>query len=977
MWLLEDIYISKNDFKSITAVEGTYGASRIYLYNNTIYFVVDDGIKKIDENGNISYIYQNNKFDCRYVQLYNDRFYFIEEVTYMDTIIGTDIPKICFDDGLVSININGSGKKQYYYLGVDIGVDSNGVEVELITVKPLLINGGQQFVVNNNEVYAGNMKYCLNIIGYPNYMSINSKYIIGYNNYKYFCNKNDKFYTIGILGIKQLIKEDIEIESVFEFNNCNYAVGKDESIYEVTNNSVNKLGYITGIKNIFLFDNEVYSINPSSYQYKGIVKVNLLGHEIVKTDEEENRININNGLNNNRFTYDNENLYLAYGNNLRVVSNDLNLTEDYDLKYDRSGNIQKYKDKIIYLAREGIVIADNDKSEIINENFDKITQIQVYGDYVYYSEKAVSHIDNVKRVNNIKRININTREIEHLVYNAYKWAENIFQVYKNKIIYVGEDSMLYSYNIESGIAQKSNDAVSSGYTETIKLLKDNNIYFIIKGKLSKIDLDTFEKIDLGNIEEEKIKSLFDFDGQIYGVSTDEKLYKINDKSIIELGYVSSIGNVVSNGEGVYSQYNNTLINVNLKGHITQLIDKKSNIININNNLYDNYDKFTYDNENLYVARNKKLKVINKILNTEEIYNLDNEVKGEIQKYKDKLIYLSDKIIILDEDGEEVLVDEKFINKIQVYGDYVYYSCGSSKNTTIKRVNINTKKIESLIFGAYTGSNNRSFIVYQDKIVYWRDNSIYLYDIKKGVAKSSRYINTGIGLLNLFNDSLYYVVSNPSNGDKVLYSINLNNLNKKEICNFGNINIYSLFEFKDKIYALGDKGKIYNMDNVELNDIGYINADKSVLTDGINLYNVSDSKLNKVNIYISKIGNQRIMGATEKNSILEISVNGRNEKEYAVDENGNFGIKLKGVTRGDRISITRVDEAGNKSEKISIDAIYYKEDFNEDGIIDIEDISVMAINYNKTNESNEWDSILDINNDNIIDIFDLIILAKEL
>ena len=67
------------------------------------------------------------------------------------------------------------------------------------------------------------------------------------------------------------------------------------------------------------------------------------------------------------------------------------------------------------------------------------------------------------------------------------------------------------------------------------------------------------------------------------------------------------------------------------------------------------------------------------------------------------------------------------------------------------------------------------------------------------------------------------------------------------------------------------------------------------------------------------------------------MNGRNEKEYAVDENGNFSIKLKGVTRGDRISITRVDEAGNKSEKISIDAIYYKEDFNEDGIIDIEDI----------------------------------------
>ena len=52
------------------------------------------------------------------------------------------------------------------------------------------------------------------------------------------------------------------------------------------------------------------------------------------------------------------------------------------------------------------------------------------------------------------------------------------------------------------------------------------------------------------------------------------------------------------------------------------------------------------------------------------------------------------------------------------------------------------------------------------------------------------------------------------------------------------------------------------------------------------------------------------------------------------------------------------------------------DLNNDGIIDINDIALMATKYNLTSTSSGWNKAYDLNNDNIIDLFDLVILSKK-
>ena len=53
------------------------------------------------------------------------------------------------------------------------------------------------------------------------------------------------------------------------------------------------------------------------------------------------------------------------------------------------------------------------------------------------------------------------------------------------------------------------------------------------------------------------------------------------------------------------------------------------------------------------------------------------------------------------------------------------------------------------------------------------------------------------------------------------------------------------------------------------------------------------------------------------------------------------------------------------------------DFNNDGKVDILDLSMLAMKYDKKDGEAGWDSKYDLNNDFIIDIFDLSIVAKKL
>lgn len=57
------------------------------------------------------------------------------------------------------------------------------------------------------------------------------------------------------------------------------------------------------------------------------------------------------------------------------------------------------------------------------------------------------------------------------------------------------------------------------------------------------------------------------------------------------------------------------------------------------------------------------------------------------------------------------------------------------------------------------------------------------------------------------------------------------------------------------------------------------------------------------------------------------------------------------------------------------AITSKEDLNNDGVIDIEDLAIIASKYNLDNKNKNWNKKLDINNHWVIDIFDLINISK--
>lgn len=82
------------DLSKSEEILNTAGAKRIYSYNDNIYFLVNDGIKLLSDDGNHKYIYKSEDIESSYCQLYNGRFYFVENAIYEEVGIGTDGPTI-------------------------------------------------------------------------------------------------------------------------------------------------------------------------------------------------------------------------------------------------------------------------------------------------------------------------------------------------------------------------------------------------------------------------------------------------------------------------------------------------------------------------------------------------------------------------------------------------------------------------------------------------------------------------------------------------------------------------------------------------------------------------------------------------------------------------------------------------------------------------------------------------------------------
>lgn len=159
-----------------------------------------------------------------------------------------------------------------------------------------------------------------------------------------------------------------------------------------------------------------------------------------------------------------------------------------------------------------------------------------------------------------------------------------------------------------------------------------------------------------------------------------------------------------------------------------------------------------------------------------------------------------------------------------------------------------------------------------------------------------------------------------------------------------INSNKLFRLKDKIYYINSDNAIYSMNLDGSNKtslISNINASSIVGYTNI-LYLNHNSKIYQYNLYANKLEAFNTDIATVNN--LDIF----NGVLKATTSNGTLKFDLK-----------------------------LTNDFNNDGVVNILDLSTLSLNYNINSSSSSWNSKFDLNSDNIIDIFDIIIFSKSL
>lgn len=154
--------------------------------------------------------------------------------------------------------------------------------------------------------------------------------------------------------------------------------------------------------------------------------------------------------------------------------------------------------------------------------------------------------------------------------------------------------------------------------------------------------------------------------------------------------------------------------------------------------------------------------------------------------------------------------------------------------------------------------------------------------------------------------------------------------------------------------------------------------------------------------LSRVNDKLYYLSSNSNDIYSMDLLGRNSKlelqgiypRYMVGYNNtlnfldgyevkSYNIKSKELktiyTSESRINGLYITDNILNIDSTKIDKISLKinEDFNNDSIIDIEDLSALALRYGISKESDNWKHKYDLNLDNIIDIFDITMIAKKL
>ena len=166
-------------------------------------------------------------------------------------------------------------------------------------------------------------------------------------------------------------------------------------------------------------------------------------------------------------------------------------------------------------------------------------------------------------------------------------------------------------------------------------------------------------------------------------------------------------------------------------------------------------------------------------------------------------------------------------------------------------------------------------------------------------------------------------------------------------------------------------------NKEFSFLRNISAD-SIARINNRIYTLNNGKLQYSDLY----GNNK---ATEKDNIYGKYLTAYKNNLIFIGENSydrnvvRYNIDNKTMTTihdvADYIYVKENSLYAKDNTSIIVISLQEKEDFNDDGTIDIKDLAELSFKYGQTNSSSQWNSKYDLNNDGIIDIYDLILVSK--
>lgn len=352
-----------------------------------------------------------------------------------------------------------------------------------------------------------------------------------------------------------------------------------------------------------------------------------------------------------------------------------------------------------------------------------------------------------------------------------------------------------------------------------------------------------------------------------------------------------------------------------------------------------------------------------------------------------------------------------IENITIDSDNDYNSKLTIKNSDIINCSLKTRGTTTLDFAKFISTNNNHFIsanlgsiidiINSDLVGY----SISSYGI---VNMKNSSINKGQIKMGSMNDtSIFEDVKISNSKEQAITLFNGADLIINGTLTLDNISKEGIYLSSEVYHGWGDGGVELTVNGTinqigdtytiiaekEVGDVSSVTFDKKKLRKGENFkgdsyYNTRNRngkapKLPKA-VYKIKTVSNSISGIAEPNSQVALSFNNLSNAnvftETIVSTNslGEYTLELTNQLEcGEEIRIVSYDNSGNIVGSITETVEEINSDINNDGVIDIFDISEVALSYNIDFDSDLYYDINDINGDNIIDLFDIILIAKNI